>query len=390
MRIIIFDGSFKTTIFINRLIKGLVQAGHEIYVLGFNEELSKKIERVHYISLGSNQSYFKLIKTSLRLGFESSLFDGFKSLSYILNKNRKLLQKQNLDIVLKKIQPDIIHIQWLSLMKWLSQYYRTNIIKIILSQRGFQVNIRPFIDQEFKEKINRYYPALDGIHSVSNYVDRKSQIFSSSNKALKKVIYSGLDLDHLEFNNCFKINKKLKILSVGRSHWVKGYDTSIKAMCFLREKEISFCYDIVGAASQEELLFLVKKLDLEHQVNLLPKMNQNNVFNKIKNADIMLISSVEEGLPNVAVEAMALGTPVISTDCGGMQELINHNNEGWIVPKRNLKAMAEAILNFTTLTDKEIETIRLNARNKVEKQHSEQKMISDMENLYNKVVDIKI
>lgn len=389
MKIIIFDGSFQTTTFINRLIKGLVQANHEIYVIGFNEKLSQKIERVHYISLGSNQSYFRLIKTSLRLGFESSLFSGFKSLSYIFNKNRGLLQKQNLDIVLKKLQPDIIHVQWLSLLDWLAPYYRKENIRIILSQRGSQVNIRPFIDQRFKEKINKYYQDLDGIHSVSNYVDRKSQIFSCSSRTLNKVIYSGLDLDHLVFNKCFRINKKLKILSIGRSHWVKGFDTSIKAMYFLKGKEISFGYEIVGTQGQEELLFLVKKLDLDHQVNLLPKMDQDEVFNRIKNADIILISSVEEGLPNVAVEAMALGIPVISTDCGGMQELINHNKEGWIVSKRNPKAMADAILNFTTRTKKEIETIRFNARSKVEKQHCEQKMITDMENFYNKVVDIK-
>ena len=47
-------------------------------------------------------------------------------------------------------------------------------------------------------------------------------------------------------------------------------------------------------------------------------------------ADVLLITSIEEGLPNVAVEAMALGLPVVSTTCGGMEELITNGTEGWL------------------------------------------------------------
>ena len=55
MKIIIFDGSFKTTTFINRLIEGLANE-HEVFVLGFNENTKIKIAGVHYIGLGSNTS----------------------------------------------------------------------------------------------------------------------------------------------------------------------------------------------------------------------------------------------------------------------------------------------------------------------------------------------
>ena len=51
----------------------------------------------------------------------------------------------------------------------------------------------------------------------------------------------------------------------------------------------------------------------------------------IKNADILLLSSVEEGIANVVLEAMALGTLVVSTECGGMNEVIKNNENGFLV-----------------------------------------------------------
>ena len=390
MKLIIFDGSFKTTAFINRLIEGLVNKGVEVYVMGFNEEVSQKVKGVNYIGLGSNQSYFKLIKTSLSLGFSSGFVNGFKVLSYIVKQERKKLQKQNLNIVLKKIQPDIVHLQWPSLLPWLEPYFNMNIFKIVLSQRGSQTNINPFVDSEFKETLKMYYPHLDGIHSVSKAIQKKGWSQGGSSAVKEEVVYTGFELKNLQFDHTSKKNDTLKILSVGRSHWVKGYDYSLKALAILKEKGISYQYEIIGAYGDEELLFLINDLGLTDEVSLLPKMSQEAVYTKMRHADLLLVPSIEEGIANVAVEAMALGTPVISTDCGGMEELIEHNKEGWIVPKRKPKAMAEAIVNFITLNEKEIEEIKRNARKKVENQHSEEKMISDMEDLYKKVSEIKI
>ncbi len=93
-----------------------------------------------------------------------------------------------------------------------------------------------------------------------------------------------------------------------------------------------------------------------------------------------------EGLPNVVVEAMALGLPVISTKCGGVIELIEHEKTGWLVPTRNPDALANAIQDFAKIPLTKIEEIRLAARRKVEAQHSMEQMVLGMESLYLKVI----
>jgi colanic acid/amylovoran biosynthesis glycosyltransferase len=102
----------------------------------------------------------------------------------------------------------------------------------------------------------------------------------------------------------------------------------------------------------------------------------------MKGSDLFLLPSLEEGIANVAVEAMALGTSVISTDCGGMEELIEHGEEGWVVPTRDVKAIAEQVLNFSQMDVDKISKIKKQARLKVEQQHKEEQMIEGMMKLY--------
>ncbi len=128
------------------------------------------------------------------------------------------------------------------------------------------------------------------------------------------------------------------------------------------------------------------ELGLSDHIKLTGKISQDQVFKEVQNADLMLLPSLEEGIANVAVEAMALGTAVISTDCGGMKELITHGVEGWIVPVRDAKAMANQILSFTKLGNNEIKQIKIAARHKVETQHNEEQMVEGMLCLYNSIV----
>ena len=66
MKIILFDGTFKTTTFINRLALGLSES-HDVYIIGFNENLTHKLQNVSYVSLGSNNSKLRFLKTSIAL-----------------------------------------------------------------------------------------------------------------------------------------------------------------------------------------------------------------------------------------------------------------------------------------------------------------------------------
>ena len=386
LHIIIFDGTFQTTAFIRRLILGL-QKEHQVYVLGFNENLKEPIPRVKYVSLGDNRSKLKLSYTSIQLAIQTfNILTILNTLTRILSGKRKKLQVQNLHLQLKKINPDVIHAQWNSVLPWLEPYLNHKTYPIILSQRGYQTNVRPFINPDNENYLQEWYPKLSGIHSVSKAISSEGKKIGVPTSYIDQVVYTGLDFSKFPAIKPSKKTNKLRIISVGRPHWKKGYSYALRAMKILVEQQLDFEYTIVGSLGDEELTYLIQEFNLKGKVKLTPKLEQEEVFNRMKNASLFLLPSLEEGIANVAVEAMALGLPVISTNCGGMEELITDGHEGFICPTRNAQGMAQKILNFRNLGPMQIEEIRNQARIKVETQFNEQKMVDGMMDLYKKVI----
>ncbi|UKM63654.2 glycosyltransferase family 4 protein [Flavobacteriaceae bacterium GSB9] len=386
--IIIFDGSFETTPFIRRLMTGLINRGYKVSVIGFNEHNPEPVEGVYYQSLGSNQSKLRFIQTSLALALRyGNVEQVLKALFYFFKGQRKAIQTQNLSLVFKSLQPDIVHVQWPSLLPWLEPYLQNPDFKIVLSQRGFHVNVRPFVNAENMRYLQSVYPKLDGLHSVSKAISETGKAIGVPYTGIDEVVYTGFPLDQIDFQNKTKRHDTLRLLSVGRAHWIKDYPTAVKACAVLKAKGLDFHYTIIGGQGDEELLFLIHDLGLEQCISLIGKMSQSSVYEQMRNTDILLLPSIEEGLANVAVEAMALGTPVISTDCGGMPELITHGITGWLVPVGAPEAMANEILKVQSLPNDVLHTITKAARNIVEEQHSETQLLRGMEKLYKQVLE---
>ena len=84
---------------------------------------------------------------------------------------------------------------------------------------------------------------------------------------------------------------------------------------------------------------------------------------------------------------MALGTLVISTDCGGMNEVILDGKNGFLVPVRDAESMALALEKASDLTLTSYQEITKNARKTIENQHSHKKMINEMEDFYLNVLN---
>ncbi len=386
LKIIIFDGSFKTTAFINRLVAGLAEQ-HEVYILGFNEEVFKKLEKINYVPLGSNQNKLRFLKTSLRYVLQSgSAKLVLSTLSKLVKDQRQALQGQNLRLVINEIAPDIIHLQWPSVIPWFEEVLKEQKITVVLSQRGFHNNVRPFVDEANFQYLKKWYPKIAGFHSVSKAMARNGDKIWNSSKKVNKVVYTGLPLQEFPFFEEYAFSPHLQLLSVGRTHWKKGYDYALQSCKQLKDKNILFQYTIIGGAGDEELQFLIDDLGLQDSVILKGRVPQQEVFKLMQEASLMLMPSLEEGIPNVVVEAMALGLPVLSTDCGGVPELIDEGVNGWLVPTRDPEAMAEAIVAFLDLSLEEIEKVRIAARRKVELQHNEEQMIKGMEALYYEVL----
>ncbi|MCK5816081.1 MAG: glycosyltransferase family 4 protein, partial [Flavobacteriaceae bacterium] len=127
-----------------------------------------------------------------------------------------------------------------------------------------------------------------------------------------------------------------------------------------------------------------------NEINFIEKLPFNEVLESIQSADVLLLSSVEEGIANVVLESMALGTLVVSTDCGGMDEVLIDSENGFLIPPRDANAMASALVKTSKLSLKAYQKIIKNARDTVEKQHNYPKMIDEMHDLYSQILNRKL
>jgi glycosyltransferase involved in cell wall biosynthesis len=103
-------------------------------------------------------------------------------------------------------------------------------------------------------------------------------------------------------------------------------------------------YRIAGEGDQrEKLLFLIDQLDLGDSVELLGTCTEAEVRSELSRADVMLLPSLSEGISNAVLEAMAAGRPVVTTDCGGMSEVVTDGVDGMVVGVGDIAAMADRL-----------------------------------------------
>ena len=134
------------------------------------------------------------------------------------------------------------------------------------------------------------------------------------------------------------------ILSAGRLLRAKGHETALRAFAeVVKSRPARFV--ILGAGpDQERLVGLAHALEIAHLVDFAGF--QINPFAYMARAAVFVLASSYEGLPNVLIQAMACGTPVVSTDCpNGPREILAGGKWGRLVPVANWRALAAAILH---------------------------------------------
>jgi glycosyltransferase involved in cell wall biosynthesis len=132
------------------------------------------------------------------------------------------------------------------------------------------------------------------------------------------------------------------ILGVGRLSRQKDFATLIRAFALLREKRLAKLIILGEGEDRGELENLISDLGLRNEI-FLPGF-VNNPFPYMKHAAVFALSSRWEGLPNALIQAMALGTPIVASNCpGGSAEILEGSNSGILVPVGDEQKFADAL-----------------------------------------------
>lgn len=171
-----------------------------------------------------------------------------------------------------------------------------------------------------------------------------------------RIIYNGIPTQEFQRSRSSSIREKFGwsdgefiIGSLGNIRPAKGYDILLQAAALLNDGDHSFRFVIAGQRDRnglyEELLDLRKEFGLEDSVKFLGFLDDPADF--LSNLDLFLSSSISEGLPLSAIQAMAARLPLLATRCGGYEELVTDRENGWLVEVGSPQAIADAISSLT-------------------------------------------
>ncbi len=190
-----------------------------------------------------------------------------------------------------------------------------------------------------------------GVVTVSRFnVENLTERFpESASKIL--LIYNGIDLDRFTYHD--PDHRDRTIVFVGRLVEKKGLPTLVQACGILKDRGVDFRCRIIGTGEEEETIkSAISDSSVEQFVDMVGPLPQADVAKEIAKASVVAAPCVvgadgnRDGLPTVILEAMALGTPCVSTDVTGIPEVVKHGDTGLIVPQYDAVALADAMLRL--------------------------------------------
>ena len=393
MKVAIYSGTIPSSVFIENLIEELAKQGITIFLFG------KKKSRVEY---KSNNIHSFIIPNQR---FQKTLFVFFNLMRLIITNPLKFLKlfqyKKQLEINNLRISfnwwcrvlpvlnnlPDIFHLQWAkSLEEWffLKEVFG---VKIVLSLRGTHITCSPIADNSLADQYNLLFPKVDKFHAVSNSLKKIAIKYGAKTKDVD-IIYSPINQKNISpfIKKDLGTNDIFKIISIGRFHWIKGYDYALTAIRELLDINILIHYTIItNNTISEEILYQINDLSMSKHITLLNNLGQPDVYKNLSISDCLILPSVEEGIANVLLESMAIGTPVISSDCGGMKEVIDHKKNGFLYENRQIPSLKKQIISLMNMDYLQRKVIIDNAKSHINSFHKISVQGMKMKNLYSSI-----
>ncbi|MFZ5366133.1 MAG: glycosyltransferase family 4 protein [Patescibacteria group bacterium] len=236
--------------------------------------------------------------------------------------------------------------------------------------------------------LNKY---VDFFRFASQFLRENSFNLGLSKNIKNEVVYIGVN--PLFIDKRIKIrslkNKKLKIISVGRLAWSKGYEFALEAIAIAKKVGVNIQYIIVGDGPYKDAVYYAAK-----QFNLLKNktvifkgaLSLLQVKKELAKANVFLQASVAEGFGVSALEAQAIGLPVIATNAGGLPENIVNFKTGFIVPKRDPQALAKKII-YLYKDQKKSQPMGNNGRQRVRRYFTLNNEMDALMKIYKKLLE---
>ena len=255
-----------------------------------------------------------------------------------------VLRKLYLDAEIIALAPDLVHFEFGTLAVGRTHLKDLLGCKLVASFRGYDLNYVGLSEPGYYSEV---WEHTDALHLLGEDLWRRAQQRGCPSNKPHALIPPAIDAQFFDPGSrrhtdvAGTADRPLRILSVGRLEWKKGYDYALEAVKLLVARGLHCEYNIVGHGEYlEAIAFARHQLGLEASVRLQGAKPRAEVRTQMQSADVFLHSAVSEGFCNAALEAQAMMLPVVCSDADGLSENVMDGETGFVVPRRNAEALA--------------------------------------------------
>jgi glycosyltransferase involved in cell wall biosynthesis len=319
------------------VLPNLVAGGAERVFVNLLKGFDRSRFYLHMIVVDPTGPYMKFVPDDIT--FHGL---GYKKVSKAIPIVVKTIRKINPDIVISTL--DHLNLALLLVKPFLPNKTLLFLRECNLTSSNLSTGFRNFVFRILKKRLLNL---ADRIICPANAIKNDLQINFGIRPEKMITIYNPVQVEeirsNLQSNNPDKHNSDYKIVSAGTLEHRKGFDLLINVMSRIVKKSNKIHLTILGDGPEKEnLRKQIKSLSLSDHVTL--EGYQKNPYIYFSNADLFVLSSRYEGLPNAMLESLACGTPVVAFNCpGGIDEILVNESQGVLVPENDLQALSRAI-----------------------------------------------
>lgn len=329
-----------------QLLPELNEGGVERGVVELNREYSKLDIESIVISNGGKLSNQIDLDGGKHITFDVSSKNIFTSISRVFKLRN----------ILKELNPDILHVRS-RVPAWLVYFANKSLnIKVVSTVHGFNSV------SSYSKIMTKSNAVICVSNSIKEYIQKnyqtKDEIIAVIPRGIDLELFNLSNIDNAfikDFKNKYDLENKFIVSTVGRITQLKDYETFIKAISIIKKENDNVKALIVGGvrSDKEDYLSSLKKLIKEYNLeeNIIFTGSQNKIAEIYALSNVVVSSSKKaESFGRAVAESIALNTPVVATNHGGVKDIIIENENGFFFEVGDEKELAKKIVKSKSLS----------------------------------------
>lgn len=294
--------------------------------------------------------------------------------------------------LLEAVKPDVVHVNscWEVLCSYTVFWAKGMGYPVVITPHGM---LEPWVIQ--RNYLKKKLPALclyqkrslrmaDAL--IATAESEKENLLKLGYNRHVDVVQTGIVVDGIRMKQDWQRHKTIMFLALLRPN--KGADLLVKAVSELKTELKGYHVIIAGSGDPvyvNTLKRLVSDLGLEEMVMFTGAIYGEDKWSLYRETDIFVLPTLNENFGIVVAEALACGTPVITTKGAPWRDLVERNCGWWI--GRDVESLVAAMRSFLSLNEEELESMGRNGRMLVEEKYSSKRMAEEMLGLYKRLAE---